>query len=210
MSLPNRRKEFRILFIVLCLFFFSRCNEAYDTHAVADSSLLDAEFALSSWPNSTTTLKNSSIVSSMILVSDLNNDGVTENVFISHILHSTDTNSSVVRITEGISFNEIANFTSQRAHLFKEAMPFAYDIDGDGLRELFFISKDRDQLYAIEFHNKDLRKVNIRWKIDFPNSLPQNFDRKIRLIDHNGKKAIKIGPMAIYESAPRMPTLDKL
>lgn len=209
MELPFDRMTLVKLFIALCgMAFLCQCNEAHDDYSYSDSSILPAEFAVQNWPNDTTTLKGSSIISSKILVSDLNKDGTLENVFISHVLNSTDTLSSVVRITSGAQFKEVANFTSQKAYILKDCVPFAFDINNDGLKEMFFVSADRGKVYAIQFVNKDLKKLFVRWKLDLPGELPENFERQIKIINHNGKKAFRVGKFTIYEKTPRVPSVQ--
>lgn len=177
---------------------------------IANDSVFDASLIYSVWPNETTSENSSNDVVSKVLVSDLDSDGKQENIFISAVQRSTDKKSSILRVTQGQRFVEVSNFKSDRSHLLKDAIPFGFDIDSNSVRELFFVSYDRDKLYAFEFKNKNLKNLKMRWALSFTDPLPADFDRQMKLGFYKDVAVIKLGEYAIYEPKARKPKLVDL
>ncbi len=165
----------------------------------SDGRVLGSDFAENHWPNETTTESSSTEITSKILISDLDQSGGLENIFISVLPNSSNKKSSVLRITQGPDFSEVLNYKSNRVSLLQDSIPFAYDFNNDGYKELVFVSYDRDQVYAFEFKNK-LKKIFIRWTANLPEVLDVDFDRQLKLVFFEEDTMIKVGPFGLYES----------
>ena len=192
--------------LLLLTGLLSSCNSTGDGE-FADSSLLDSSYASGNWPNESTTNTNYNAISSKILVSDLNTDGVLENIFISRVRRSTNEKSYMIRITTSTGFQELANFTSPNATILKDSTPFAYDLNKDGLRELLFVSFNRYKIYAFEFHNKDLDKLKIRWVLTLPHQLLEDYKREMSIEIKDKLEVIRVEDYFIYETKDQKPKI---
>ncbi len=188
-------------------FLLCHCSTSGDGGQTAEESLVDPTVGYQSWPNSTTSEPNVNYITSKILVSDLDQDGNFENIFISELRFSSNKKSSVLRITSTSDFTEVGNFKSLSLHLYKESHPFAYDLNGDGDKELIFVSYDLDEIYAIEFKEKNLKNLFVRWRLKLPEPLKEDFDRNFKKISTKDGEMITIGDYAFIEKENRKPEL---
>jgi len=195
---------FKLIAIPLLL---CQCSTSGDGGQTAEESLLDPTVGYQSWPNPTTSDSNVNFITSKILVTDLDRDGIFENIFISELRFSSNERTSVLRITKSSDFTEIGNFKSPHLHLFKESHPFAHDLNGDGDKELLFVSYDLDEIYAIEFKDKNLKNLFVRWRLKLPKALDKDFDRNFKRISTQDGEAIQIGDYTFIEKENRRPEL---
>lgn len=194
----NRPLFSSLLWICLGL-LLSQCSSSGGGGSSYQESLVEADIGYESWPNSSTSEPTVSYISSKILVTDLNKDGQLENVFISALPHSSNPKSSILRITKTAQFTEISNFKSTQIHLLKDSSPYAIDLNDDGQKELLFINYDRDEVVAMEFKNKKMDTIQVRWRLRLPKPLPEDFNREFSEINLKGQKYIKIGNYGFYE-----------
>ncbi len=183
--------------LLMSLALVSACSDSGGPGG-ASEEILSSEIVYNHWPNETTSSDSSSQVTSKVLVSNLDNEGAQEHVFISVLPNSSNKRNSILRITQGPNFSELVNFNSNRIALLQDSIPFAHDFNEDGLRELLFVSYDRDRVYAFEFKNK-LKKLFVRWTADLPETLDVNFDRRLQKIIFKDEPFIKVGPFGLTE-----------
>lgn len=185
---------------LLFLLLNSQCSKS--SSPGINDQVVSASVAYASWPNSSTTDTNSSQIVSKVLMTDMDNDGTSENVFLSAVPSSTNKRNSVLRVTIGEGFKEVANYQSSRLALFHDSVPYAKDLDGDGEKELVFVSYERDQVYAFELKSKN-HKLDMRWQANLPETLPENFDRHFQSVSYKNKTYIKINHFGVREGKNR-------
>jgi hypothetical protein len=195
----SQRFSIQLTDLLFLIGFLVNCSGNGVSSELVDSSVAEASYAYEKWPNDSTTDTASNNIVSKVLISDLDQDGILENIFLSELLGSTNPQNSILRITQGHGLKEVINFKSAQVHLLKDSIPFAIDLDNDGLREILFVSYSRDSLISFEFKNGDLKNIFIRWIVDLPQVMSQDFDRGIKLISYQGKEWVKVGPYGIRE-----------
>ncbi len=173
------------------------CSESGSGDEISDQ-VLDSDFAYTQWPNDSTSDSSSSEITSKVLVTDLDNQGGVENVFISVLPNSSDKRSSILRVTNGEDFTELANYKSNRISLLQDSIPFPYDLNKDGFKELLFVSYDRDEVFAFEFKD-NLKNVFVRWSVDLPEPLELDFDRHLREVVYGKDKVVQVGQFGLLE-----------
>ncbi len=195
---------------IMIMAFLCQCSSSGSGDGPGESSLIDSSVGYQSWPNESTTDTSVNYITSKILVSDLDQNGELENIFISELRFSSNKKSSVLRVTKSAKFKEVSNFKSNNIYLLKDSHPFAYDLNKDGDKEILFVSYDRDEIYAIDFKNKNLKKLYLRWRLSLPEPLPEDFDRNFKIVVIKEKKMIKIGPYGVFEKKNKKPALINL
>ena len=185
--------------VSLCLLLI-QCSSSGGEDQPGENSLVTAEEAYSFWPNESTTDLTSSKIVSKVLISDLNFDGLLENIFVSALPNSSNKKTSMLRITQGSDYEEITNYSTGRVALLQNSIPYTEDLDNDGMKELIFVGFYLDQVYSFEFKKDDLRKLFVRWTAHLPYPLEKDFSRQLMKITYKGKEMIKVGPFGIYES----------
>lgn len=186
---------------ILILFTFCLTLGCSDSgSSPAEERIVNDDFAYASWPNETTSSPESGQIKSKVLISDLNKDGTKENIFISVLPNSSNQKSSILRITTGTDFIEASNFKSTNIHLYQPSIPYSFDLDKDGNKELLFLSYDLDRVYSFELKNK-LKDVFVRWSAKLPQALDEGFDLKFSPVTFQDKEMIKIGQYGLFEKS---------
>ncbi len=201
-------KHSAFLLSIVGSFFIVACSGS-DGGSDPESFLMEMEQAYRTWPNETTSDLNSSEIVSKVLVTDLDGDNLRENIFISVVPNSSKPWNGVLRITRGPEFSEVYNFKSTRVFLYKQSLPYAYDIDEDGLKELFFVSHQRHKVYSFGV-KEEISNVFVRWSGKLPEALSENFNPRFSLVDYEGEKAIRIADYGLVEEDSRNVKVIKL
>jgi hypothetical protein len=188
---------------VLLFIGIGGCGSSGGGGASVEDWVVSSDQAEDLWPNESTTDQASSQITSKILITDLNQDEVDESIFISVLPNSSNPRSSMLRITSGEDFTEVANFKSSRLVFLQDATPFALDLNKDGTKELLFVSFDRDQIFALDFHPRKKRKVKVRWRVSLPKVLAPDFDRRLQVVDFDDQTFVKVGPYGLREKSRR-------
>lgn len=206
---PSSHSLKLILLKVLALFSLVSCSNSGGGGSSTDDLVMGEDFAYQEWPNQSTTDLASSEVVSKVLVSNLDGDDTRENIFISVLPNSTNSKSSVLRITSGTDFVERVNFKSTRIFLFKRAVPFAFDLNEDGNKELIFVSHDREKVFAFQFKD-EIENFFVRWVARLPRPLDPGFSPRFKIITYKGRKIFKIGDFGIMEKSGKKPRVIDL
>jgi hypothetical protein len=195
----------KLIFILGFSSLLMSCSGGSDSSGSLDSQLISSDVAYAAWPNSTTTKTNSNQITSPVLLSDINKDGVLENIFITVLPASTQPENSVLRVTSGEDYEEIINYDANRTPLFQNSYPFVFDVNDDGDKELILVGYDLDKVYCFDFKDNELDQIYIRWSARLPQGLPADFNPRMKLIEKDEQVMIQIENYGIFEKKHRKP-----
>lgn len=169
------RKLLFFYFIVtgLLLTVYNNCGQALKG--------LEATYTFSSktgafWPNNTTTLTESDSIVGAVIHSDLDNDGMSEVIFLSDSKELVSPVQEVIRIVDAESFEEKQNILGLSETPSQQMAMLIVDLDQDeSSKEIIYINKRGTVLTALEPFSEDPTEprwqVNLIERINFENDI---------------------------------------
>lgn len=186
--LSSRFFALAIAFILIPL-AYQNCGKSFQAENSINSlnpnpSFISNEDDLASlWPNESTSHGDYDFIASEVIEIDLNQDQIKEKVFLSAPSQSevrepaAETSDFILRIVDH-QFSEVHNQLDLVRGVSADLGLYFYDLDQDGLTEIFYLSRENDELISLEFSGQE--NFTYRWVASLP-----------EVVDGKGKTFIK-------------------
>lgn len=206
MGFRGKLKSLFYLFVTaILLLAYNNCGEGLQG--------LDKSFSFSSsktgsfWPNDTTTLLDSNEIVSSLIMSDLDNDGNSESIFLSDSEDYSSPIQNVIRVIDSESYEELFNIHGMEDDPSIKVDMFLIDLEqNDSDKELLYVNEDGTSLIALNVFSAE--PYIYRWKVDLVERLNFADSPQIYVEYIDGKLNIIIGNNRIYENDSSLPVIS--